>query len=171
MGPDAMAATSTLSEHSLPATLSLSIPRLETNGSNWATFSMHFQEVMEASQKWGHFDGSTPHPVPKDPAAPTADEKKELTAWDHAEAVSCYMLSQRLPDSTAVQLKSLSSACTRWDKVKTEFSIKGQYAEADLLNKMHCPRGGNRVVHGRDLLATYWTTYFSLIYDLLPNVK
>ena len=146
MGPDAMAATSTLSEHSLPATLSLSVPRLETNGSNWATFSMRFQEAMEASQKWGHFDGSTLRPVPKDPAAPTADEKKELTAWDHAEAVSRYMLSQRLPDSAAVRLKSLSSARARWDKVKSEFSIKGQYAEADLLmafNKMRCPQGGD----------------------------
>jgi hypothetical protein len=138
-----MAATSTLSEHSLPATLSLSVPRLKTNSSNWATFSMRFQEAMEASQKWGHFNSSTPRPVPKDPAAPTADEKKELTTWDHAKAVSRYMLYQRLPDSTAVRLKSLSSAHARWDRVKSEFSIKGQYAEANLLmafNKMCCPQ-------------------------------
>jgi hypothetical protein len=39
------------------------------------------------------------------------------------------------------------------------------------VESFHIQEMGNRVVHGRDLLATYWTTYFSLIYDLLPNVK
>jgi hypothetical protein len=62
------------------------------------------------------------------------------------EVVSRYLLSQRLPDSTAVRLKGLTSAKERWDKVKAEFSVKSQYAETDMLttfSEMRCPRGGD----------------------------
>ena len=74
--------------------LPTSVPCLKPNGSNWAIFSMRFQEAMEANQKWGHFDGSTACPVPADPSKPTDDEKKAMAAWDLDETVSCYMLSQ-----------------------------------------------------------------------------
>jgi hypothetical protein len=43
-------------------------------------------------------------------------------------------------------LKGLASAKERWDKVKAEFSVKSQYAEADMLtsfSEMRCPRGGD----------------------------
>jgi hypothetical protein len=126
--------------------LATSVPRLESTGSNWAVFSMHFQEAMEANQKWGHFSGSVTRPVPKDDKNPTADETKSMSEWDHDEVVARYLLSQHLPDSTAVRLKGLASAKERWDKVKTEFSVKSQYAEADMLttfSEMRCPRGGD----------------------------
>src|SRR6266702_7625579 len=134
----------------LPAAMSdplpTSVPRLDPTGSNWAIFSMRFQEAMEANQKWGHFDGKSPCPVPAVVNKPTDDEKKEVADWKQEETVTKYLLSQRLPDSTAVHLKSLISAKERWDKVKTEFSVKSQYAETDLLtafSEMRCPRGGD----------------------------
>ena len=65
--------------------LPTSVPHLETNGSNWAIFSMRFQEAMEANQKWGHFDGTTTRPVPADTAKPTPDEVKAGAAWDQDE--------------------------------------------------------------------------------------
>ena len=126
--------------------LPTSVPRLEPNGSNWAIFSMRFQEAMEANQKWGHFDGSTAHPVPADPSKPTDDEKKAMAAWDLDETISHYMLSQQLPNSTAVHLKAITSVKDRWDKVKNEFCVKSQYAETDLLtafSEIRCPRGGD----------------------------
>src|SRR6266851_8670947 len=43
------------------------------------------------------------------------------------------MLSQHLPDSTAVRLRNVTSIQNRWTKVKSKFSIKSQYAEIDLL--------------------------------------
>jgi hypothetical protein len=107
---------------------------------------MRFQEAMEANQKWGHFDGSTAHPVLADTAAIEAEEKVAMATWDQDEVVSRYLLSQCLPDSTAVRLKPLTSIKERWDKVKSEFSVKSQYAETDLLTaftEMHCPRGGD----------------------------
>ncbi len=101
---------------------------------------------VEANQKRGHFDGKTLCPVPADPNAPTDAELKAVADWRQDEVVAKYLLSQRLPDSTAVRLKSLTSAKERWTKVKTEFSVKSQYAEADLLtafSEMRCPRGGD----------------------------
>ena len=123
-----------------------SVPRLEPNGSNWAIFSMRFQEAMEANLKWSHFDSSATRPVPKDAKNPTDDKKKSGLAWDQDEVMAHYLLSQRLPDSTAVCLKGLASAKECWDKVKAEFSVKSQYTEADMLtsfSEMRCPRGGD----------------------------
>lgn len=102
-----------------------SVPRLDPTGSNWAIFSMRFQEAMEANQKWGHFDGSATRPVPKDDKNPTADETKAVSEWNQNEVMARYLLSQRLPDSTAVRLKGLASAKER------SFS------------EMCCPRGGD----------------------------
>src|ERR1700735_932353 len=98
MGPD-MAAASIMNDP-----LPTSVPRLKPTGSNWAIFSMRFQEAMKANQKWGHFSGSVTCPVPVDTQKPTDDEKKAMSAWDLDETISRYMLSQRLPDSTAVRL-------------------------------------------------------------------
>jgi hypothetical protein len=53
-----------------------SVPHLKPTGSNWAIFSMRFQEAMEANQKWGHFDGSATRPVPTDDKNPTDDKTK-----------------------------------------------------------------------------------------------
>jgi transposase InsO family protein len=139
MGPD-------MPSNTMNDPLPTSIPRLEPTGSNWAIFSMRFQEAMEANRKWGHFDDSTPRPDPADTSKPTDEEKKAMSDWDQEEVVARYLLSQRLPDSTAVRLKAITSVKERWDKVKAEFSIKSQYAETDLLtafNEMRCPRGGD----------------------------
>src|SRR6266702_2672092 len=140
MGP-ALTAANTMSDP-----LPTSIPRLEPNRSNWAIFSMRFQEAMEANQKWGHFDSTTPCPVLANATTPTDAEAKAVANWRQDEIVAKYLLSQCLPDSTTVHLKSLTSAKERWTKVKTEFSVKSQYAEADLLTaflEMCCPRGGD----------------------------
>jgi hypothetical protein len=107
---------------------------------------MWFQEVMEANQKWSHFTGSPDHPNPANASNPTDNKKKAMSEWDHDEVMARYLLSQRLPNSTAVHLKSLTTAKECWDKVKAKFSIKSQYTEADMLtafSKMHCPCGGD----------------------------
>ena len=126
--------------------LATSVPRLDPTGSNWAIFAMRFQEAMEANQKWSHFTGTPGRPTPADSSKPTDEEKKAIAEWDQDEVVSRYLLSQRLPDSTAVRLRSLKTAKERWEKVKAEFSVKSQYAEADMLasfSEMRCPQGGN----------------------------
>ena len=44
----------------LADSLPSSVPKLDSSGLNWAIFSLHFQDAVEAKGYWGHFDGSTP---------------------------------------------------------------------------------------------------------------
>ena len=107
---------------------------------------MRFQEAMEANQKWGHFNGTTTCPVPADAAKPTPNEVRAGAAWDQDESVARYLVSQCLPNSTTVHLKSLTTAKERWTKVKSEFSVKSQYVEADMLTvftELCFPQGGD----------------------------
>jgi hypothetical protein len=48
---------------------------------NWAVFSIHFQDAVEAKGFWGHFDGTEPKPTPVNPSSITADENKTIAAW------------------------------------------------------------------------------------------
>jgi hypothetical protein len=126
---------------SLPITIP-NVPCLEPSSSNWAIFSMCFQEAMQANQKWGHFDGMSVHPVPKDLNAPEATEVKEMANWDHSKTIVCYMLSQWLLDSTTVCLKNVTKVSECWTRVKGEFSMKSQYVEVNILTsftEMCCP--------------------------------
>jgi hypothetical protein len=74
MGPGSMAAVVT---ESIPVSVP-NIPHLKPNESNWAIFSMHFEEAMLASQKWGHFDGTSTRLTPKDLKAIEATEQKAM---------------------------------------------------------------------------------------------
>jgi hypothetical protein len=117
------------------------VPCLEPSGSNWAIFSLRFQEAMEANRKWGHFDGSSTRPAAADPNKPTDEEKAAQADWDQNETVAKYLLTQRMPDSAAVHLRPIALVMDHWAKVKTKYSVKSQYAEVDLLtafSEMHC---------------------------------
>ena len=89
MGPGTMAAAVT---ENTPISIP-NVPRLELSGTNWAIFSLRFQEAMEANQKWGHFDGTSTRPAAADPDKPTDVEKAVQAEWDQAETVAKYLLS------------------------------------------------------------------------------
>jgi len=79
----------------------------------------------------GHLTST--HPTPKDPKAIKDAKQKAMNDWDHAEMLMWYMLSQCLPNLTAVCLKNVLTVAECWNKVKNKFSVKSQYAEVDLL--------------------------------------
>jgi hypothetical protein len=72
---------------------------------------------MQTAHQWGYFDGTTLRPVPKDADMPTQVEEDAMEAWDHEDAVACYLLSQRLPDSIMFQVGKCPTACTSWEQV------------------------------------------------------
>ena len=45
--------------------LPANIPHLKPSGTNWAIFLMRFREAMQASRRWGYFDGSRKRLLPK----------------------------------------------------------------------------------------------------------
>jgi hypothetical protein len=85
-----------------PSTIELlpsNIPHLETDGSNWAIFTMHFWEVMQVTRHWPYFKGTIPCPSPKDPAKVPDDERKAIDDWEFEDLAAWCLLSQCLPDS------------------------------------------------------------------------
>ena len=139
--PSIMSAPS-LSIEQLPA----NIPCLEPNSVNWAIFSMRFQEAMQATCCWGYFDGSKSRPMPKDKDNLTDAEVEAREKWDYKDLITCYLLSQRLPDTTAICVSGCNTVKEHWEEVSEEFSAKSVYAQNDLEHaflQMRCPRGGD----------------------------
>ena len=100
---------------------------------------------MQASRRWGFFDGSNLRPSPSDPLNVTSDKIEAMEKWDHNDLVARYLLLQRLPDSTAVRVGPIPNARLRWDRVQDEFVAKSIYTQNDLetaFYDMRCPRGG-----------------------------
>ena len=108
--------------------LPANIPRLEPNGSNWAIFLMRFRQAMQATRRWGYFDGTTPCPVPKRNNKMMDNEKEDIAKWEHKDLITCYLLSQCLPDTTALRLGNIATVKECWMKVSTEFTAKSAYA-------------------------------------------
>jgi len=130
-----------------PSTIELlpsNIPHLETDGSNWAIFTMRFQEAMQVTRRWPYFEGTIPCPSPKDPVKVPDDERKALDDWKFEDLAARYLLSQRLPDSIAIRLHSLTTAKARWDHLVFEFTAQSIYAQNDLEEaffNMACTKG------------------------------
>src|SRR5882724_13392841 len=102
-------------------TLPSSVPKLDPTGSNWPIFSIRFEDALAARDRWGHFDGKVPKPKSAG-TTPTADEQKDIDAWEKEERISSYMLSQKLPDSAVMRIRKLDSVAEKWKAVKDEFS-------------------------------------------------
>ena len=104
---------------SLPST----VPKLDPTGTNWAIFSIHFEEALSTRGQWGHFDGSVKRPVAQ-AKPPSKDEQEKIDEWDKEELTTHYMLSQKLPDSV-VQICKLTTVAEKWKLVEEEFMHKG----------------------------------------------
>jgi hypothetical protein len=86
------------------------IPPLNSEGTNWAIFSMCFIEAMDATDHWGHFDGMNTRPVPADAAKPTSDEKDVMKSWDKEDKLVCELLTQQLPNKVSMEVQDLKTA-------------------------------------------------------------
>lgn len=131
-------------------TLPSNVPKLDLKGTNWAIFSLRFQTAVEAKDLWKQFDGSNPKPVgspatggtttvsPPDPVA--------LAQWQKHENLAKHLLTQRIPDSTALRVRNLTDVVAMWKEIVREYTEKGAYAQTDLRTKFlesKCPGGGD----------------------------
>jgi len=131
--------TANIPSDSLPST----VPKLDPTGSNWALFSIRFEEALSTHGRWGHFDGTDAKPVLSTPTA-KPDEMEKLAEWEKEERMAQYMLSQKLPDSVVVQVHKLDTVKKKWDLVKEEYTRKGLFSQADLQKSFmqsQCPCG------------------------------
>src|ERR1700747_1444045 len=126
--------------------LPANIPRLETNGSNWAIFKMRFSGAIKVMRRWGYFSGNSVAPTPADQQNPTKEEREAIDQWEYEDSVATYLLSQKLPDTTKMRLANCSTTKERWDIVTKEYQAKSVYAQADLHQaflEMRCTKGGD----------------------------
>ena len=69
-----------------------------------------------------------------------------MEAWDHKDLVVQYLLSQHLPDMTAIHLSAYNTAKEHWKRINEEFTVKSIYTqnvpESAFLD-MKCPKGGD----------------------------
>jgi len=93
---------STVTTSSLSDTLPSTIPKLEAEGENWGIFYVRFMDAVEAKGFWGHFDGSSPEPILS--SKPTEEETKARNQWAKDERSAKTLLTQRLPDSTVMEI-------------------------------------------------------------------
>src|SRR6266851_5443417 len=99
---------------------------------------------MQVAWRWPYFEGTIPCPSPKDPVKVPDDERKALNDWKFKDLAVRYLLSQRLPDSIAIQVHSLTTAKARWDRLVFEFTAQSIYAQNDLEEaffNMCCAKG------------------------------
>jgi hypothetical protein len=73
---------------------------------------------------WGYLDGTNQRPIPKKPGAPTDDEAEALEKWDSEDCTAQYLLSNCVPDRTAITLSKHSTAKAQWEKLTTDYTAK-----------------------------------------------
>jgi len=110
---------------SLPVLLT-AIPYLQNDTSNWAIFAMHFRKAMEAMHCWGHFDGTTMCPIPKDAAYLTNAESQTIKEWEKEDCATQYHLSRQLLDHIFIGLINHKTAKGRWDQLAEELGQPAQ---------------------------------------------
>ncbi|KAJ8586925.1 hypothetical protein M405DRAFT_794886, partial [Rhizopogon salebrosus TDB-379] len=105
-------------------TLPSNVPKLELKGTNWAIFAFRFQTAVEAKELWKQFDGTTPCPTPVASSTPTAAETIAIEQWRKSESLAKNLLTQRVPDSTALRVKNLATVAAMWHEITREFTEK-----------------------------------------------
>jgi len=133
-------------------TLPGNILKLDIKGANWAIFSLRFQTTAKAKELWSHFDGTSTRPVSTTSTAAdrtvttTPLDADELAKWQKSENMVKHLLTQRIPDSTALCVRSLDVVEAMWNEIVHEYTEKGAYAQTDLRTKFlgsQCPVDGN----------------------------
>jgi gag-polypeptide of LTR copia-type len=120
---------------SLSDSLSSSVPKLESTGTNWAIFEIRFHDAVKAKGFWGHFDGTSVRPVAIFVTAPngiTSIDNTPINQWDKDERSAKSLLNQKIPDSTLMRIRSKTTVEERWRAIEKEYTEKGAYAQTEL---------------------------------------
>ena len=135
---------STTTATTLANTLPSSIPKLDASGMNWAIFLLHFQDMVEPKDYWGHFDGTLPRPDPV--ATATADDAATLAQWDKDKQLAKSLLTQKILDSALMCIHRAKTVKEQWDMITTKYTEKGTFAQTDLhmhFLELKCSDKGN----------------------------
>ncbi|KAF9441970.1 hypothetical protein P691DRAFT_682492 [Macrolepiota fuliginosa MF-IS2] len=105
--------------------------------------------AMRGKLLWGHFDGTSVHPVLTIPTCPSITARSssspaptlilgtsgEILEWDCSESLAQSLLMSCLPTSTAFIVNELSTAHEMWEAVTNEYTYKGAYSQTHLCHE------------------------------------
>jgi gag-polypeptide of LTR copia-type/Zinc knuckle len=129
-----------------------SVPKLETNGSNWIIFQTQLKWALEDKQVFGHLDGTAIKPADTE-----KDEEKKET-WLINETKARQLLAQKLYDSTLTKLLHYKTVVEMWAVITQEYSIKSGHVVAamtTLFNSLKCVDNANVRAHLDKLRLKY----------------
>ena len=135
-------------------TLPNNVPKLSVKGTNWVIFAFCFQTAVEAKDLWSHFDGTVAKPMFTGPL--TTDKTEVQNKQRKNKGVSKHLLTQHIPDSTALTLRKLATVKEMWKEIEWKYTEKGAYTQTDLCTqflKSQMLKGGD--VH--QFLDDLWT--------------
>ncbi|KIK13222.1 hypothetical protein PISMIDRAFT_18132 [Pisolithus microcarpus 441] len=130
-------------------TLLGNVPKLDIEGANWVIFSLRFQTAVEAKELWLHFDGTSQCPV--GPTVTVADgtetvsplDPNELAKWQKSKNMVKHLLTQQIPDSTTLQVHSLTTIVAMWNEIVPTFDPEEEGAFSAIalndLNELQIP--------------------------------
>jgi len=103
-----------------------SVPKLETNGSNWIIFQIRLKWALEEKQVFGHLAGTTKKPASTEPA-----EKQE--EWQTSSNFFTMLLLRKC--RPPLPRNSLLRAVTSWPLDKLRF----KYSSSESVSPFHLP--------------------------------
>ena len=86
--------------------------------------------VIEAKGFWDHFNGSASPPSVSE--MPTAVETTAKIQWDKDECLAKALLTQRLLDSTIMEIHLKKTVKERWEAVVREYMVKGVHVQTEI---------------------------------------
>jgi len=101
---------------------------------------------VEAKGFWGHFDGTEAKPMPADTPSISADERTTITLWERNERLAKSLLTQKLPDSALMRIRTKKTVRERWQVIEADFTEKGTFAQTEMRARFldsKCPDRGN----------------------------
>ncbi|KAJ7702926.1 hypothetical protein B0H16DRAFT_1347283, partial [Mycena metata] len=119
------------------------VPVLQSDGANWLIFSTRFKLFVKSKARWGHFDGTTPKPVP--PAA-----QAEIDEWEKHEDEAHNFLAQKLEDNTLLQANEKATVADMWEWISDEYTALSSHVIAAMqadFDNCNCGENGNVRAH------------------------
>ena len=123
-----------------------SVPKLETNGSNWIIFQIRLKWALEEKRVFSHLDGTMVKPT----AAGEEDISKDVEEWLGNETKARHLLAQKLYDSTLTKLLHLTTVAEVWKTITQEFTVKSSHVVAAMrtsFESLKCANNGNIRTH------------------------
>src|SRR5579859_1426480 len=88
------------------------------SSSNWGQWADNMEAYLSTKELWEYVDGSSPKPVPADPAHPTTDEALSLADWKRKVAKASGEIWLAIEDSQKVHIKQeMGDPVAMWRKL------------------------------------------------------